>query len=222
MPSKSKRRRQAALRHGAAHSRTPVQDEVDWVYCYCEEGRRREPRRAILLTTASNKNGNQGRKFFKCRRKTGCNFFLWLDEYERIRASRPVEDAHDHEDDEPVIDEPRPGPSSLAASSSNDGRLVDPPTTPVREGNKRARSDDEDDVDVKPPPSVKKVRFDVGSPKLEDSVEDDKLELAVEDSKTLEAGGTAEETVEDSKVEEDDLSLTLDELYVKTEVEAAE
>ena len=151
------------------------------------------------------------RKFFKCRRKTGCNFFLWLDEYERSRPGQLVDEA---ETDEPLADheQSQPGSSSHGASSSIDGLPLESTPAPATPSKKRARSDDEgDENEVKPPLSVKKVRFDVHPPKLEVDVEDDKFKVAVQDSKMLEGEGAGEETVEDSEVEESGLSLTLDE-----------
>ena len=154
------------------------------------------------------------RKFFKCRRKTGCNFFLWLDEYERSRPGQLVDEA---ETDEPLADheQSQPGSSSHGASSSIDGLPLESTAAPATPSKKRARSDDEGDDQVKLPPSVKKVRFDEHPPKLEVDVEDDKCKVAVQDSKMFEGEGegegAGEETVEDSEVEESGLSLTLDE-----------
>lgn len=157
------------------------------------------------------------RKFFKCRRKTGCNFFLWFDEYERSRPGRQLVD--EAETDEPLVDhdQPQASSSSHGASSAIDGLPLESTPAPATPSKKRARSDDEgDENEVKPPLSVKKVRFDVHPPKLEVDVEDDKCKVAVQDSKMFEGEGegegAGEETVEDSEVEESGLSLTLDEL----------
>lgn len=170
-------------------------------------------RLAVELTFPRRPSSLSSRKFFKCRRKTGCNFFLWQDEHERLDIRRLVDgavNAHEHEGDpHDHAEHLQLSSSSLARSSSVDATAVEQAT--VAEGKKRARSEDDDD-EVKPPQSVKKVRFHLGPPKFEHAnVEDDKLK-AVAASKTVACDGVDEETIEDSEVEDGDLSLTLDDL----------
>ncbi|GAA5927633.1 hypothetical protein JCM3775_006038 [Rhodotorula graminis] len=221
MPRTSQQGRQAARSMSSGRTSTSAQDDVDWVYCHCEEGRKRKPRRAILLKTATNKNGNQGRMFFKCRRKTGCNFFLWQDELERLNLDldRLVDDAlgaiSDDDDPHDHVEHPQPGSSNLGASSFVDVGSVE--RAPVVDGKKRARSEDDDDV--KPPSSVKKVRFDLRQPEVEVKVKDVKPEVVGDGSGGLKR--EEDETVEDSDLEEE-LALGLDELNVKVKVESVE
>lgn len=61
------------------HSSSPLSRPLlspSAIYCFCDVSPRY---RAIKLTTASNKNGNLGRMFYRCRKKKdrACRFFIW-------------------------------------------------------------------------------------------------------------------------------------------------
>ncbi|BGP31091.1 hypothetical protein JCM10296v2_002855 [Rhodotorula toruloides] len=97
-------------------------DDDGTIYCFCDVSPRY---RALKLTTASNKNGNRGRKFYRCRKKKdeACRFFIWEDDREAHgRPGYPEDDdlLNDLDLDGPAAGPAPPPPAATA-----------PPSTPL-------------------------------------------------------------------------------------------
>ncbi|BGO90624.1 hypothetical protein NBRC10512_000188 [Rhodotorula toruloides] len=165
-------------------------DDDGTIYCFCDVSPRY---RAIKLTTASNKNGNLGRMFYRCRKKKdrACRFFIWEDELEAHGwPGYPDDDdllANIDYDELAAGPAPPPPPGKAPASTPPTSPQVTPNVSPVAKEDKKrpveegpARESPEEKKPRIEPPKVeeKAVRLEEDAVKREERVEEVKEEDA--------------------------------------------
>lgn len=140
--------------------------------------------------------------FYKCRRKRGCNFFLWEDEIAKYGgegvgalggqgAGGPAveddegpddqADEHEHEHAHERIDDEKVDPPVAM--------LLPQPRTPSPAGSSKKRPVvEEPGAAPAPAPEPKKARYNLRSRKVKDEEDKEKPKVELEDSEHVEDG----------------------------------